>query len=521
MDPIPLRTVIQQVGGCWQGPGEPPAAPVVDVSTDSRTILPESLFVALKGDRFDGRKFIPEAMARGALAVLVESEGSPVNLAGMPLIDVPDTLKALERLAVYSSGRNRAERIAITGTVGKTTTKEFIGTILARQFSTVRAPKSYNNRIGVSHTLLLANRETRFIVSEVGTSAPGELEHLSCLVNPSRVVITEIGQAHLAGFGDLEGVIQAKAEVFAGMSPGGTSFIQEAVPGREELARAARKAGSRVVLYGWERGDFRITACRRLTFGDPDLSSGLPPTGSLPPMGFSFRAMDPAGREEEFCLRLPGRHNVLNALAAVALARDVGLDWEEIRGGIEDLRLPPLRFDLRRIGGVVVIDDTYNASHSSVLSALKEAGEIPLPPGGRRFLVLGDLLELGQKSREIHQEIGREVARNRRFAGLITVGIESRAAAQGAADTEEGFFLSLATLSRVEEAAPYLEGILAPGDLVLLKASRGVGLERAADELRERLGMLGDDGSVIQAHGSKAVNQLEGGLTKCSSISIS
>jgi UDP-N-acetylmuramoyl-tripeptide--D-alanyl-D-alanine ligase len=426
-----------------------------------------------------------EALRRGAAAALLDAGTSTAELglpSRAPLIEVGDALSGLWRLAEYWRAEVTAEAVAITGSVGKTTTKEFLGILLATRFPTVRAPKSFNNRLGVAHTVLGASRTTRWIVSEIGTSAPGELSVLSRLVRPSRVIITEIGQAHLSGLKDLEGVIQAKAEAFQGLVPGGTAFIQEAVAGRERLVAAARAAGGNVVLFGRERGEYRITACRRLRLGDVDL-----PAGEIP-VGFRFRVKDPFGFEEELILPLPGRHNVLNALGAVAAARDIGIDWAAIRAGVREFCLPPRRFGVSSASGITLIDDTYNASHRSVLVAIEEAGELALAAGGRRFLVLGDLLELGALSEEIHRELGERAARDGAFQGLIAVGKESRPAADAFQAARNGSGQGqIHRLDRVEDAAALLKDLLEPGDLVLFKASHAVGLERAVEETRRAL----------------------------------
>ena len=531
MDPTSVRRVHEAVGGQWLPGGEPPAAEVLVVSTDSRAIGAGTLFAALPGTRVDGRKFIREAVARGAVAVLA-APGPPEDVQGLPVLEVPDVLEALERLAAWVRDSSGAERFAITGTVGKTTVKEFLATLLARRHAVVRAPKSFNNLLGVSLTLLQARRDTRFIVCETGASAPGELSRLSRLVRPHRAIVTEIGQAHLAGFGDLDGVVRAKSEIFEGLLSGGTAFINEGTAGRDRLAAAARSAGGRVVLFGWDRGDYRVTACRRLQgaeagIGSDRVSENLPAAGARRPSGteereatccstgFLFQVRDPSGREVELTLPVPGRHNVLNALAAAAAALDTGLAWEEVREGLRSLRLPPLRMDLRRIAGVTVIDDTYNASIRSVQAALGEAGEIPLPPGGRRFLVLGDLLELGGKSAGIHREIGREVARSGAFAGIISVGAESRCAAEAASGEGVSASFRAESLERVEDVAGRLEGLLEPGDLVLFKASRGIALDRAAEALRRLLGAR--QGPTAEAGGKDTE---AGRIGACCSTSI-
>src|ERR1041385_1201814 len=253
MDPVPLERIVAACGGRLRWP-MPVGLLVDEVSTDTRTIRPGALFIALRGERFDGREFLVEAFRRGALAAVAAPDEGSVPPPG-PVIEVDDPVLALERIASWWRDEVAAERIAITGTVGKTTTKEFLGSILERSAPTTRAPKSFNNVLGVSLTLLRASLATRWIVCETGANAPGELSRLSRLALPSRAVVTEIGNAHLAGFGDLDGGVRAKSEGFEGLLPGGTAFIGEAVHGRERLVAAARAAGGSVVLFGEDRGD--------------------------------------------------------------------------------------------------------------------------------------------------------------------------------------------------------------------------------------------------------------------------
>ncbi len=533
MDSIPIRTIVEVVGGRWLGPGPAPDWTVREVSTDTRTISAGSLFVPLRGQRFDGREFIGEALRRGAAAAFVET-GTVLDDPQAPVIGVENAQEALERLACYWRAEVGALTFAITGTVGKTTTKEFLGILLATRFPTVRAPKSFNNRLGVSLTLLSASRSTRCIVSEVGSSGPGEISLLSKLVKPSHAIVTEIGQAHIAGLGSLEGVIREKSGIFDGLAPGGTAFINEGAPGRYYLAERAQAAGGKVVLFGWDRGDYRIAECRRLLRGELNL-----PPGEVP-AGFRFRVRDPGGFEEEFVLAVPGKHNVLNALAAIAAAREAGLDWAAVRAGVREFSLPPRRFQIGSAAGVTLIDDTYNASHRSVLAALDEAGELPVgTPQGRRILVLGDLLDLGTSSEGIHAEIGRRAATCGRFHGLAAVGQESRFAARAfeEAARASGGSIDAWYFETVEQVAPFLASRLSVGDLALFKASRAVGLDRAVEETR-RLLLLRSEGAAGNGNGSlpsslpgpgdvpgadagaAASTALRGGRASCSTISV-
>ena len=514
MEPLHLTVLLERLRGRWIGETPPSQLRVAQLETDTRALKAGSLFVALQGGRFDGHKFVGEARRRGAIAsVVCEDAVASLPADGGPYVAVDDPLTALERLASWNRRRLELSVVGVTGSVGKTSTKEFLATILSSRFAVCRAPKSFNNRLGVALTLLSAGRGTDILVVELATSGPGELAHLSCLVRPERVVLTEIAPAHLQGLGDLDGVVLAKAEVLAGLARRGTLFLRRGVYGFETFV--GRHHG-RPTTFGWDDAsgldgasdslDYRVSDCKRVRLDD----------ASQPhPGGVGRKRSDPAsygyqftlGGAETFVLPVPGRHNVLNATAAIAVARDYGLSWEEIRGALLECRLPPQRGQVLEEGGVVLFDDSYNANPGSMVAAIQEwqsypEADVEVGAGGldgtgpdrtgadsaerssTRIAVLGDMLELGGDSRAHHERIGRELA-GCSARVLVTVGEESAWIEHGY--REVGGRAKTLHVATAEDAARRLPSLLRAGDRVLFKGSRGIGLERALQAVRRSL----------------------------------
>lgn len=467
-----LATVLAEVRGRWAGAGPLPRDRVCGVSTDTRAPTRGTVFFALDGERFDGHDFVGEALRGGALACVVRRERA-AGLSG-PLIAVKDPLGALEDLAVSHRHSLDLTVTAVTGSVGKTTTKDFIAEVLRVRYRVASAPASFNNRLGVALTLLSADWRTRELVVEMGTSAPGEIAHLSRCARPDRAVITGIAAAHLSGLGDLHGVVEAKSEILEGLAPEGTAYLNSDLPC---LQRFLARVPGAVRTFGFARGDFAVERCRLLDGKGIGTGGGREWAG-----GRAF-----AIQGEDLVLPLPGEHNVLNAAAAVAVARDSGLGWDEIREGLLRCRLPSRRLELERAGGLLLLDDSYNSSPASLRAALAAAGE--LFGDARRVFVLGDMLELGEESRRFHEDLGRELA-CAEVDVLVTVGKESRfllgafceARREGArADRGEA-----AHFRDVEEAGAFLQALLRPGDAVLIKGSNRSGVGRLAATLRRR-----------------------------------
>jgi UDP-N-acetylmuramoyl-tripeptide--D-alanyl-D-alanine ligase len=490
MEPLELGEIIERAGGRWVGAAPPPSIRVAELGTDTRTIADNAVFVALEGPRFDGHAFLGDARRRGAVASIV-CRGRLADLPpeSGPYIAVEDPLAALERVARWNRDRLGLEVIAVTGSVGKTSTKEFLATVLAGRFEVRSAPKSFNNRIGVAVTLLSAGPRTEVLVVELGASAPGEISFLSRTVRPRRVVLTEIAPAHLEGFGDLAGVVAAKSEVFDGLEEGGSAILKHGVEGCERFR--ARVKGP-VRTFGWGAGDFAITDCQRVRLGG-SASPGHPHDD----YGYHFTI----NGSENFILPVPGRHNVANAAAAIAVARDLGMRWDEIRSSLAGCRLPPLRFEVTEENGVVVIDDSYNANPRSMEAAIDEwlALATPSAAGGANgsarplVAVLGDMLEMGAASRRLHEEVGRRLSGSGARL-LITVGADSRWI--GEAFRGEGGCADAVHCASAMDALPLLRSAVRPGDRVLFKASRGIGLDALVKAFKSWLASAARAGSA-------------------------
>ncbi len=464
-----LQTVLRETKGRWLDAGQPPRLLATGISTDSRSLAPGDLFFALEGDR-DGHVFVRQAIEKGATACVVRKERS--GLSSGPLIAVDDPLEALENVALWHRRSLSAGVTAITGSMGKTTTKEFLRALLAVRYRVVAAPKSFNNRLGVALTLFAADRATEQLVLEMGTSGSGEIAHLSKLVKPDRAMITMIAPAHLSGLKDLDGVIAAKAEILDGLTRDGVFYANADLPRIDEVVR---RAPGLVRTYGWGKGDFAIRRCSQDALGTA-AGAGLPRRSTY--------VFEVQGEE----LRLPvfGRHNVLNATAAVAVARDLGLSWEEIREGLGACRAPPQRMQIADEGSVLFLDDSYNANPGSMASAIDAWEELPVDDG-QRVAILGDMLELGKESRRFHESVGRRLA-SVRIDLLVTVGSDSRFLAD-AFDEEARQRATLPSpetchFEDVGEAGHFLKNRLRPGDQVLVKGSNLSGVNCLAGDLR-------------------------------------
>ena len=448
-------------------------AEVRGIATDSRSIEAGDVFFALVGERVDGHAFVGRALGEGAHAAVVSEE----RLASLPAelharcIAVDDPLAALERLAVGTRERLGFSVTAITGSVGKTTTKEFLATILSQRFRVEKAPRSFNNRLGVALTLLHADSETEHMVLEMGTSAAGEISWLSRLARPERIAITAVAPAHLSGLRDMDGVVAAKAEILDGLAIGGRVFLNRGLYAYGRFAQRAREVGGEVCAWGFGAGaEYPLERVR------------------LQSDGWSFEVSG-----EAYEIRVPGRHNVENACAAIALALDSGLTPEEIRCGLSQCRLPPGRLEVREKNGFVLLDDSYNANPRSMCAAFDELGSgLGASFGdcgtGRRIAVLGDMLELGSSSEPLHREVGRTLAAQP-IDLLVTVGEQSRHIGEAYREALERSGEQAPVGGRhfgdASSAYEFLTGELVRGDRILFKGSNRVGVGQLARRVEE------------------------------------
>ena len=456
-------------GGQWQG-----RAPdtVHGVSNDSRTLTPGALYVALKGNRFDGHDFVEDAWRRGAAAALVDQAwaASLPNESGPPLLTVGDTMTALQDLARGHRRATQALIIAVTGSVGKTTVKELTADMLAGDAPTARTRGNWNNAVGLSLSVLSMDSDSSVGVFEIGTNHPGEIAALCDVLAPSWGVVTNIGPAHIEFFGSERAIAEEKAALVDAVPDDGLVVLNADGGHVDDLQSRAR--------------------CRTVTVsvdGDADYSARE--------LDLASRTFVIETRATKDRVRLvapgPGRHLVANALLAAAVARERGVSWERIADALRRFRGLPMRWESVAVAGVHVINDAYNANPASMRAALETFEHEPV--SGKKWLVLGGMLELGDATAIEHQALGRLVAHGP-WAGLITVG-------ELAADVADGARAAGMIADRVlncpdtRTAARELAKRVSAGDAVLLKGSRGSRLEDVLTEWR-RLRSAYDDSTT-------------------------
>lgn len=439
-----------------------PGGSIQSISIDSRDLGPKALFVAIKGDRFDGHDFVEQALANGAEAALV-SRGE-----GAGRIIVADALEGLRDLARLARARSRAIIVGVTGSVGKTTTKEAIRTVFEDAGETHASIKSFNNHWGVPLMLARLPASAQFGVFEMGMSGPEEIRPLSRLVRPHIAVITTIAAAHLEAFGSLEGIAGAKAEIFSGVEAGGTAVLNADHPQLAVLLQQARADNvHKIVTYGEAPGsDWQI--CEIETAADK-----------------SFASIAHNGERHSLVLNVPGRHMVANATAAMAVAFEAGVEVEVALRALARFGLQAGRGQRRVLGPpdkpLLLIDESYNANTASMRAAL-EVFARQTAPGGRKMVVLGDMLELGEQSGALHASLADAV----RDAGAERIYLVGPAmAALAAALGRERITAHTQTAG---EMAPILRNDLAYGDAVMVKGSNGVGLS----DIVEKIGLQFD-----------------------------
>ena len=437
---------------------------------DSRRIGGGELFFALPGERTDGHRFVADAFRRGAAAAVVHRDVEPPAHDGGCLLRVTDVYTALHDLTRALRRDAPEVLLAVTGSSGKTTTKELLAAMCARRFRTARSPGNLNNLYGFPVSFLSIPDDTEVMVAELGMSVAGELGAVSRLARPDGVVLTNVRPVHLESFPDLSGIAEAKAEIFQGLAcRNGRGGFVAANRDDPEVVRVTRRwreeTGGRVVWFA----------------GEPDGGAGEAEVRARdvrPREGAGSRFVLELGEDAiEAELPLHGAYNVANAVAAAAAARELGVTPEEVRDALAGAAPAAHRGAVHRLpDGVVLIDDSYNSNPDALGRAL--AGAAELASGARRVAVLGDMLELGPGGPAFHRESGERAARLG-FSPLAGVGELCRELVAGA--REAGARADW--LPDAEAAAVWAEETLRPGDLVLVKGSRGVGLDRVVDRL--------------------------------------
>jgi UDP-N-acetylmuramoyl-tripeptide--D-alanyl-D-alanine ligase len=461
MEPRPLHYIAAAVSGELRHGS--PGRTVARVCTDSRLAQPGDLFFALAGPRFDAHAFLPDVARRGVGAVVAGRDKLPADFCQCPVIAVGDTRRALGQLGARYRRDFDLPVIAVGGSNGKTTTKELIASVLRQQKAVLCSEASYNNEIGVPLTLLRLEHSHQAAVLEAGSNHPGELAPLLQMIAPTRGVVTNIGREHLEFFVGLAGVAREEGAMAEALSTTGTLLLN----GDDTWSPSiAARACARVIRVGLNEGnDYRAEDIR----GGDD--------GSV----FCARCRR-AELEGPYRIQLLGRHQVVNALFALAAGAELGLDRASIERGLAACAPPKRRLQLWQTRGVRVLDDTYNANADSMLAALETLRAFPCR--GRRVAVLGDMTELGESSGPAHAEVGRRAAE----IGLDQLFAVGTRAAEMAAAARRGGLGRVAEFAGVEEAAQAVNQFVRPGDAVLVKASRAMRLERIAEGLRESNG---------------------------------
>lgn len=451
------------VAGQWVARPSARPALITGVSTDSRSLTQGEAFIALKGDNFDAHHFIPQAISRGASLVLLERDSAlpKGNLPpGLSAIKVPDTRKALMRLArAHRQSLDGTRVIAVTGSNGKTTTVRLIDAALSSRLRGVASIKSFNNEIGVPLTILRARKGDQYLLCEVGMNAPGEIAQLAEVVEPDIAVITSIGRAHIENFGSTDAIAIEKGSLLRFLRPQGLAVIPS---DNQRLAELARKSPN-VVTFGREdHADLRVTSSAHIT--SPDGATRLRIT-----------------LNNRFTLDLPilGEHNATNIAAAIAVARRMGLEEDAIATALASAAPPDMRLQRKRIAGIDLYNDAYNANPDSAIAAIAAFSSLAAD-APRRVVVLADMLEMGDLAADGHRDVADAILRAPNIDRVITVGQHSLHAANRLLEhwTPDRVLMLAELDAAAEHGAHRALAALRPGDAVLLKGSRGMRLER-------------------------------------------
>lgn len=420
------------------------------VTTDSRKIVDGVLFVALKGEKFNGEDFAEDALKKGASAVLVSN--SAKNISGGAVLKVEDTLTAYQKISQSWRERFKIPIVAITGSNGKTTTKDLTAATLSSLGEIQKTSANFNNEIGVPLTLLGITEKNKAAVVEIGMRGLGQIESLAKIVQPTIGIVTNVNETHIELLGSIENIAKAKGELVEAIPEGGTVILNADNKFTAEMKKLA-KNGVKIITYGIEN-PADLTAKNIL----------------INEVSTEF-ILNYGGKNFDFEIPVIGRHNVSNALAAIAAGLTCGLSIKEIQRGFSTLATTRMRFEVIRRDGVTIVNDAYNASPASMRAAIQTVAEVY---EDRKIAVLGDMLELGEISEKVHREIGAELAENN-FDTLITFGELGKFIVAGAKDAGlKNIFMTMTH----EEAAKKILEIMQDGDTILFKASHGMHFEK-------------------------------------------
>lgn len=454
MDRVSLNKISQVIQGELSLP-DLMMSDVEGISIDSRTTKPGDLFFAIQGRRLDGCQFVTQALQKGALASVVK-RGTEVAGKSQPLIYVDNVNLALQQFAGWYRSQQKSIVIGVTGSVGKTTTRTMIHTVLAPFLKGVQSPANYNNEFGVPLSIAQVGSDHQYAVLELGASLPGEIRELAQLSKPEIGVITGIGPSHLEHFGSLDRTADAKAELFEELSEGGVAIVNGDDPFADTLAA---RTSARILKVGLsDQNDLRAVAVQQTRDG------------------LAFQV-----DETEFLIPVLGKHFVYPALFAIAVAKEFGISTRDLVECFRQYETIPGRCHIEQVGSWNIIDDSYNSSPVSMAAACQILSE--WPDGGKRIIVMGDMLELGAESKRYHQEMGELIA----LSGidlLFVCGKQAGAVVQGASSgnlSRDRVFQAADVEALQNEVISRLE----PGDVVLVKGSRSMRMERLITGLKQ------------------------------------
>jgi UDP-N-acetylmuramoyl-tripeptide--D-alanyl-D-alanine ligase len=437
------------------------------VSTDSRSVGPGDCFFAISGPNFDGHNFVGQAIRKGAVCAVVNRGIELPGADGKYLLRVDDTVKALGSLAARYRAECGFKVIAITGSVGKTTTRHIIAHVLSSRYRVYQAPKNFNNQIGLPLTLLAAGPDNEFVVAELGTNKPGEIDYLSKIACPDIAVVTNVCPAHLEGFGSLEAIVEEKLSIADGLSPGSKLFING---DNENLVAAARRSNLNFKTFGLsQQCDIHPEQ------SDPSTARSAVTSWNCGSSSFTI---------ERTTIKVPliGRGNLENSLAAWSVCSELDFTAEQFAVAVRNLPAIPMRTDIKRLGTITVIDDCYNANPGSMNNALELLSKMAVTENRRPVFICGDMAELGAQSQQLHRELASDIVR----AGVqlvIAVGPLAAVAASTAKDLAD-YELELENFTDADCAADNLHKFIKDYDIVLVKGSRTAALEKCAGKLQ-------------------------------------
>ncbi|PFW97847.1 UDP-N-acetylmuramoyl-tripeptide--D-alanyl-D-alanine ligase [Bacillus pseudomycoides] len=432
---------------------------VQGVSIDTRKITTGNLYIPIQGDRFDGHSFVEKAIENGAVATLWKKnvQNPPVNI---PVIFVEDTLEALQTLAKSYRDQLDVKVIGVTGSNGKTSTKDIVTSLLATKFKVQKTEGNFNNHIGLPLTILTLEENTEMAVLEMGMSSRGEIEFLSKLARPNAAIITNIGEAHLMDLGSRDAIAEAKLEIVTGLQDGGV-FVYN---GDEPLLT--------------NRVPSMNLAAETITFGDARANNYYPTSVTLQATGTYFKM----NQDENIVFYLPvlGKHNVYNTLASMAIAKYFGVTWEEMKQGLVTLQMTGMRMEIVKTeNGLTIINDAYNASPTAMEAAFHLMNG--LDGFSKKIVVLGDMLELGDQEVQFHYEVGKLID-PARISYVFTYGRLGAQIAEGAKINFPNERVKV--YDNKEELVKNLQEVVDVKDVVLVKASRGMKLEEVITMLK-------------------------------------